>query len=241
MKNTDKHNTGPPYNTYRLRFTDAERADPVLAKTIRKADKGADKLEVVQAKIHKKKILIARRTVDAETGKSTVRLRFEEIDRKKPPSKLTHAVRDVPVSAALSQFHREIRQSEDDNVGVEAAHKSEETAELSVRAGRSAYRSHTESLGGKGIMLRAHRKLHVCFPFDRKVLLNEFNIGEYLIKVLNNFLTILGKDGTVPNWSKIRMPSSLSSILICLLMFGSVTYKVSAAFLMEPFLTTSDT
>lgn len=142
MKNTDKHNTGPPYNTYRLRFTDAERADPALTKTIRKADKDADKLEVVQAKIHKKKILKARRTADAETGKSTVRLCFEEIDRKKPPSKLTHAVRDAPVNAALSQFHREIRQSEDDNVGVEAAHKSEETAELSVRAGRSAYRSH---------------------------------------------------------------------------------------------------
>ena len=142
MKNTDKHNTGPPYNACRLRFTDAERADPALTKTIRKADKDADKLEVVQAKIQKKKILIARRTVDAETGKSTVRLYFEEIGRKKPPSKLTHAVRDAPVNAALSQFHREIRQGEADNVGVETANKSEETAELSARAGRSAYRSH---------------------------------------------------------------------------------------------------
>ena len=80
MKNTDKHNTGPPYNTYRLRFTDAEGADPALTKAIRKADKDADKLEVVQAKIHKKKILKSRRTVDAETGKSTVRLCFEEIN-----------------------------------------------------------------------------------------------------------------------------------------------------------------
>lgn len=79
MKNTDKYNTGPPYNTYRLRFTDAERADPALTKTIRKSDKDADKLEVVQGKTQKKIALKARRTVDAETGKSTVCLCFEEL------------------------------------------------------------------------------------------------------------------------------------------------------------------
>ena len=46
-------------------------------------------------------------------------------DKKKPPSKLTHAVRDAPANLILSQVHREVRQSEDDNVGVEAAHKVE--------------------------------------------------------------------------------------------------------------------
>ena len=112
MKNTDKYNNGPPYNTYRLRFTDAERADPALTKTIRKADKDADKLEVVQAKIHKKKILKARRTVDAETGKSTVRLCFEEIDRKKPPSKLTHEPcqdNGLEIIVAIAQMPENLR------------------------------------------------------------------------------------------------------------------------------------
>ena len=58
-------------------------------------------------------------------------LRFEEVDKKKPPSKLTHAVRDAPANLILSQVHREVRQSEDDNVGVEAAHKVEQAVAVS--------------------------------------------------------------------------------------------------------------
>ena len=81
-----------------------------------------------------------KRTFDKPTGKTKVRLYFEDVDKKKPP-KLTHAVRDAPGNAVLMQFHREIRQSEDENVGVEAAHKSEEAAETSGRLVRSAHRS----------------------------------------------------------------------------------------------------
>ncbi len=73
-------------------------------------------------------------------ARSQTRLKFEEVDKKKP-SKFTHAVRDAPGNAVLMQFHREIRQSEDENVGVEAAHKSEEAAETGGRLVRSAHRS----------------------------------------------------------------------------------------------------
>ena len=55
------------------------------------------------------------------------------MDKKKPPSKLTHAVRDAPANLILSQVHREVRQSEDDNVGVEAAHKVEQAVESGGR------------------------------------------------------------------------------------------------------------
>lgn len=122
---------------YRLHFTDEEKVTPELKKPIRKVEKSAAKMDNAEAKIPKKKVVTKERTVDAK-GKSTVRLRFEEVDKKKPPSKLTHAIEAVPALEA----HRQVSRYEDDNVGVEAAHKSEEAAEITVRAGQNAYHSH---------------------------------------------------------------------------------------------------
>lgn len=125
----------------RLQFTDEERAAPELKKAIQKADKKADKLEKAEAKIPKKTVKRKERVVDAE-GKVTTRLHFEEVDKKKPPSKLTHAATAAPINSALATAHREIRQSEEDNVGVESAHRIEEIAEDGVRMVDSAHRSH---------------------------------------------------------------------------------------------------
>ena len=122
----------------RLHFTDEERADPALEKPIRKADRAAAKADKAQAKISKKQV--RQKTVDPKTGKVTTKLVLE--DKKKPPSKLSHAVRDAPGDAALGKLHKEIRETEQDNVGVESAHKSEETAETGVRLVREGYRSH---------------------------------------------------------------------------------------------------
>ena len=122
----------------RLHFTDEERSDPALEKPIRKADKAAAKADRAQAKIPKKQV--RQKTVDPKTGKVTTKLVLE--DKKKPPSKLSHAVRDAPGDAALGKLHKEIRETEQDNVGVESAHKSEETAETGVRLVREGYRSH---------------------------------------------------------------------------------------------------
>ena len=122
----------------RLHFTDEERADPALEKPIRKADRAAAKADRAQTKIPKKQV--RQKTVDPKTGKVTTKLVLE--DNKKPPSKLSHAVRDAPGDAALGKLHKEIRETEQDNVGVESAHKSEETAETGVRLVREGYRSH---------------------------------------------------------------------------------------------------
>ena len=122
----------------RLHFTDEERADPALEKPIRKADRAAAKADRAQAKIPKKQV--RQKTVDPKTGKVTTKLVLE--DKKKPPSKLSHAVRDAPGDAALGKLHKEIRETEQDNVGVESAHKSEESAETGVRLVREGYRSH---------------------------------------------------------------------------------------------------
>ena len=122
----------------RLHFTDEERSDPALEKPIRKADRAAAKADKAQAKISKKQV--RQKTVDPKTSKVTTKLVLE--DKKKPPSKLSHAVRDAPGDAVLGKLHKEIRETEQDNVGVESAHKSEETAETGVRLVREGYRSH---------------------------------------------------------------------------------------------------
>lgn len=126
----------------RLQFTDAERSDPVLKKPVHKAEQAAEKADAAQAKIPKKTVKTKIEIVDAATGKKKAHLKFEEVDKKKPPAKLAHAARDAPGMMAAGKLHREIRKSEQDNVGVESAHKSEEAAESGVRLMREGYRSH---------------------------------------------------------------------------------------------------
>ena len=122
----------------RLRFTEEERADPALEKPIRKAEKAAAKADKAQAKIPKKQV--KRAEVDPKTGKVTTKLVLE--DKPRPPSKLSHSLRDAPGNAVAGKLHQEIRKTEDDNVGVESAHKSEEAVETGVHLVREGYRSH---------------------------------------------------------------------------------------------------
>ena len=122
----------------RLRFTEEERADPALEKPIRKAEKAAVKADKAQAKIPKKQV--KRAEVDPKTGKVTTKLVLE--DKPRPPSKLSHTVRDAPGNAVAGKLHQEIRKTEDDNVGVESAHKSEEAVETGVHLVQEGYRSH---------------------------------------------------------------------------------------------------
>ncbi|MDD3228227.1 MAG: NlpC/P60 family protein [Oscillospiraceae bacterium] len=126
----------------RLLFTDEERAAPELKKKIRKADRRMEKLEKREAKIPKKKQKTYQYRLDAKTGKVKSTMLFEEVDKKRPASKLTHALEAAPGETVLATVHRELRKSEQDNAGVESAHKLEETAEGGYRLGRSAYRSH---------------------------------------------------------------------------------------------------
>ena len=105
----------------RLRFTEEERADPALEKPIRKAEKAAAKADKAQAKIPKKQV--KRTEVDPKTGKVTTKLVLEG-------------------NAVAGKIHQEIQESEDDNVGVESAHKSEGAVETGVHLVQEGYRSH---------------------------------------------------------------------------------------------------
>lgn len=141
----------------RLQFSDADLAEPKLEKPIKRVKKAVAKADKAQAKIPKKTVVKKERGFDPATGKVKTQLRFEEVDKKKPPSKLTHAVQDAPANFVLSQVHREVRQSEDDNVGVEAAHKVEQALESGGRLVQSAHRAH--QLKPYRAAIRAEKKL----------------------------------------------------------------------------------
>ena len=141
----------------RLQFSDADLAEPKLEKPIKRVKKAEAKADKAQAKIPKKTVVKKERGFDPATGKVKTQLRFEEVDKKKPPSKLTHAVQDAPANFVLSQVHREVAQSEDDNVGVEAAHKVEQAVERGGRLVQSAHRAH--QLKPYRAAIRAEKKL----------------------------------------------------------------------------------
>ena len=141
----------------RLQFSDADLAEPKLEKPIKRVKKAEAKADKAQAKIPKKTVVKKERGFDPATGKVKTQLRFEEVDKKKPPSKLTHAVQDASANLILSQVHREVRQSEDDNVGVEAAHKVEQAVESGGRLVQSAHRAH--QLKPYRAAIRAEKKL----------------------------------------------------------------------------------
>lgn len=126
----------------RLQFTEEERAEPTLEKPIAKSEKAADKLEKAQAKIPKKTVKTKERTFDEATGKTKVRLCFEEVDKPKPSSKLTHGIKKAPERTVLSSVHQKISENEQDNVGLEAAHGTEKAVEFIARRVQDAYRSH---------------------------------------------------------------------------------------------------
>ena len=141
----------------RLQFSDADLAEPKLEKPIKRVKKAEARADKAQAKIPKKTVVKKERGFDPATGKVKTQLRFEEVDKKKPPSKLTHAVQDAPANFVFSQVHREVRQSEDDNVGVEAAHKVEQAVESGGRLVQSAHRAH--QLKPYRAAIRAEKKL----------------------------------------------------------------------------------
>lgn len=125
----------------RLKFTDEERASPEMGKAVRKAEKAAAKADKAQSKIPTKKVVKPELTADPKNGKIKVKLNFEDA-QKKPPSKLTFAAQDAPGVVVRGHIHKEVSETEDDNVGVESAHKLEETAEGAGHLMQQANRSH---------------------------------------------------------------------------------------------------
>ena len=117
----------------RMQFTEEERSNPLLHKSIDKVNKAEDKLDKAIGKAPTLK-------------KSRTRLKFEDVealpDKKKPSNRLRHPVSNTTTNA----IHGKIYEVEKENVGVEAGHMGERAAESSARysIGRinRAYRNH---------------------------------------------------------------------------------------------------
>ena len=127
----------------RLQFTDAELS-PKLKRHVRRAERAADKAERAREKIPKDRKKLKRRMIEqqfAKVRKGKKHLYFEDVDRPKPPSKLSHAVQSAPLNAASVQAHRKIWEAEQDNTGLESAHRLEEAAEGGVRLAAYSYRA----------------------------------------------------------------------------------------------------
>lgn len=127
----------------RLQFTDAE-LNPKLRHHARRAGKAADQAERARAKLPKDKKKRRRRMTSQHMGLAAPgkRLYFAEVDKPKPPSKLSHAVQQAPGLMVSGAVHREVQRAEQDNVGLESVHKLELGAETTGRIAESAYHAH---------------------------------------------------------------------------------------------------
>ena len=115
----------------------------------RKSQKAHERLDAAREKLPTKKVLKKERVFDEEPGKGKTRLHFEdELKVPKGQSKLQFeadkTVRKVGDTLA-SGIHGKIHEVEQENSGVEAAHRSEIVAESAVRH----YQHHKERSANK--------------------------------------------------------------------------------------------
>lgn len=115
----------------------------------RKSQRAHERLDAAREKLPTKKVLKKERVFDEETGKGKTRLHFEdELKVPKGQSKLQFeadkTVRKVGDTLAAG-IHGKIHEVEQENSGVEAAHKTEIAAESVVRH----YQHHTERSANK--------------------------------------------------------------------------------------------
>ena len=112
----------------RLKFTPEERAENAK----KKAEVLGGKLEQAKQDLPKQRRPALKRTVDPETGK--VKHSVYLAEEVKPRGKRSTAGRVVTASGRIAnrQLHRKLRQVEQENVGTEAAHKTEFVTERTV-------------------------------------------------------------------------------------------------------------
>lgn len=107
-------------------------------KAQRRADAAGEKLDKAKAELPTRRRARLERQYDSVSGKTARRLRFEtevvpENEKAPLPKRAGKAVGRAATSAVIAKAHRKIQETEKDNVGVEAAHKTELAAERTAR------------------------------------------------------------------------------------------------------------
>lgn len=113
----------------RLHFTEDDLKDSKVRRAAKKSEKAADKADRAIEKLPKKRKLRAESQGAVSRKK---KFRGEKIESDKP-SKAKRIVTHAPMTAASGKIHHEVSKHEDENVGVEAAHKAEEAVEAGAR------------------------------------------------------------------------------------------------------------
>ena len=124
-----------PRKPTRLRFTEDDLSDAAVKKAADKAEKATSKAEKAVDKVTPKKHRKLRQESDI-SAKRTEKLRFGKAKHEEPtkPSMGKKLLKDAPGQTVSSALHREIAKNEDDNVGVQATHQTEQAAETAYHA-----------------------------------------------------------------------------------------------------------
>lgn len=117
----------------RLRFTEDDLADKAVRQAADRAEKAVGKAEKAVEKASKPKKKL-RTEADVSKNRSA-KLRFEKADIEPEldkPSRGKHIISRASSAAIASKAHQAVSEQEDDNVGVQAVHQSEEAVEAAA-------------------------------------------------------------------------------------------------------------
>lgn len=143
----------------RLLFTEEEQAPPEQPAPTSKPKQPPNSPKS-NPKPQNENPTIQQRTIQADNGKKAVRLHFKETEQKKP-SKLAHAAKE----ALAAEIHKQVEDSADENVAVEAAHRSEQVVETGYHlAGEYTHTTKAQSVRSSA---RAETPEPTTNPFSR--------------------------------------------------------------------------
>ena len=128
--------------TTKLHFTGEDLRNESVKKAAEKAEKAVGKADEAKARLPGRKLRTKKASAEAEGAK----LRFgkkEIVEEVKAPTALKQKIimKGAAVSAS-SKTHEAVSEYEDDNVGVEAANKTESAAEATAQTADSVRYSH---------------------------------------------------------------------------------------------------
>lgn len=136
----------------RLQFTEDDLADSRVSKAASRAEKAADKADkAVDKLVGKKKKSKLREETSGDTARRA-KLRFgkaEHATEVEKPSVSKYMASRASIAAVTSKAHKAVAEHEEDNVGVQSVHESEQFVESGIRSVDHAIYAHK---------LKAHAK-----------------------------------------------------------------------------------
>lgn len=123
-----------PRKPTHLRFTEDDLSDTAVKKAADKAEKATTKAEKAVDKVMPQKYRKLRPESDI-SAKRTPKMRFGKAKHEGPKKPATGKkfLKDAPRQTISSAVHREIAKNEEENVGIQAAHRTQKAAERTRR------------------------------------------------------------------------------------------------------------